>query len=121
MATKLPRAKGGSSGKRGAKARTSGPGIASLGSSLDREAYRDRLAGLVRSVRSAMYVVTVCCDALTNELSENRLEVAGVLRVYAGDKLYGALQEAAVLLALFDGKTDVDPEGDEIGRIIDPE
>jgi hypothetical protein len=42
------------------------------------------------------------------------------LRLYGSNRLWKAVQEAGVLLALFDGKTDIDPEGEEIGRLTDP-
>ena len=67
-----------------------------------------------------MYVVTVSSDALRHTSADNGGEVASVLRLYAGDRLYEAAREAAVLAAIFDGKTAIDPEGEEIGRMIDP-
>jgi hypothetical protein len=123
MAAKYPMTRGSAGRNRPAKGRPAStrPSGGSSAVSFDREAFRQRLAGLIGTVRNAMYVVTVCSDALRSEASDNGREVATILRVYAGDKLFGSVREAAVLLALFDGKTDVDPEGDEIGRMTDPE
>jgi hypothetical protein len=41
--------------------------------------------------------------------------------VYCSNRLYRAIQETGVLLALLDGKKDIDLESDEITSLADPE
>jgi hypothetical protein len=67
-----------------------------------------------------MYVVIVCCAASREQNGDIDTEISSVLRLYGSNRLWKAVQEAGVLLALFDGKTDIDPEGEEIGRLADP-
>jgi len=88
---------------------------------LDRRAFRAGLLTHIRTVRDAMYVVIVCCEASRMQNADHDAEISTVLRLYGGNKLSKAIQEAGVLLALFDGKTDIDPESDEIGRLADPD
>jgi hypothetical protein len=40
--------------------------------------------------------------------------------LYCSNRLSRAIQETGTLLALLDGKTDVDPESDEISSLADP-
>ena len=35
-----------------------------------------------------------------------------------GNKLWKAIEEAGLLLALLDGKTDIDPESEEFARLV---
>ncbi len=99
-------------GRSKARSRTTPP--------LDRAAFRDGLIHHIGTVRDAMYVVIVCCEASRMQNADHDGEISTVLRLYGGNKLSKAIQEAGVLLALFDGKTDIDPESDEIGRLADP-
>ena len=88
---------------------------------LDREAFRAGLLTHIRTVREAMYVVIVCGAASRQQNADMDAEISTVLRLYGGNRLSKAIQEAGVLLALFDGKTDIDPESDDIGRLADPD
>jgi hypothetical protein len=88
--------------------------------SLDRSAFREGLIKHIHTIRDAMYVVIVCCAASREQNADLDTEISSVLQLYGGNKLSKAVQEAGMLLALFDGKTDIDPEGDEIGRLADP-
>lgn len=87
---------------------------------LNRQALRDGLKAHVRTIRDAMFVAITCGSALRHGDSDNDQEVAYVLRVYCSNKLFGAIQETGLLLALLDGRTDVDPESDEIGCLANP-
>jgi hypothetical protein len=98
---------------RGAKPHLSPP--------IDRQAFRAGLVTHIRTVREAMYVVIVCSAASRQQNADMDAEIATVLELYGGNRLSKAIQEAGVLLALFDGKTDIDPESDDIGRLADPE
>jgi hypothetical protein len=92
------------------------------GGSLDAQAaFRAGLVTHIRTVRDAMYVVIVCCEASRMQNADMDAEISTVLRLYGGNKLSKAIQEAGVLLALFDGKTNIDPESDDIGRLSDPD
>ena len=82
---------------------------------IDRKALRDGLKEHANTLRNAMYVAITCCAAL----SGSEEELTAVLRLYCGNKLYRAIQETGVLLALLDGKTGLDPESDEIMRLTD--
>jgi hypothetical protein len=88
---------------------------------IDREAFRADLLKHIRTVRDAMYVVIVCCEASRMQNADHDGEISTVLQLYGGNKLSKAVQEAGVLLAQFDGRTDIDPESDEIGRLADPD
>ena len=88
--------------------------------SIDRSAFREGLIKHIGTIRDAMYVVIVCCAASREQNGDIDTEISSVLRVYGSNRLWKAVQEAGVLLALFDGKTDIDPEGEEIGRLADP-
>jgi hypothetical protein len=88
---------------------------------LDREAFRAGLLTHIRTVREAMYVVIVCGAASRQQNADMDAEIATVLELYGSNRLSKAIQEAGVLLALFDGKTDIDPESDDIGRLADPD
>lgn len=99
---------------RGAKPRPATPPI-------DRQAFRAGLLTHIRTVREAMYVVIVCSEASRMQNADTDAEISTVLRLYGSHKLSKAIQEAGVLLALFDGKTDIDPESDDIGRLADPD
>ncbi len=88
---------------------------------LDREAFRAGLLTHIRTVREAMYVVIVCGAASRQQNADMDAEISTVLQLYGGNRLSKAIQEAGVLLALFDGKTDIDPESDDIGRLADPD
>ena len=87
---------------------------------VDRSAFREGLIKHIGTIRDAMYVVIVCCAASREQNADMDREISSVLRLYGGNKLSKAVQEAGMLLALFDGKTDMDPEGEEIGRLADP-
>jgi hypothetical protein len=67
-----------------------------------------------------MYVVIVCCAASREQNADLDTEISSVLQMYGGNRLSRAVHEAGILLALLDGKTDIDPEGEEFGRLIDP-
>ena len=88
--------------------------------SVDRSAFREGLIKHIRTIRDAMYVVIVCCAASREQNADMDREISSVLQMYGGNKLSKAVQEAGMLLALFDGKTDIDPEGEEIGHLADP-
>ena len=83
---------------------------------IDRKALRDGLKDHMNTLRNAMYVVITCCKALRG--SEEEMET--VLRLYCDSKLFRAIQETGVLLALLDGKTGLDPESEEIMSLTDP-
>ena len=65
-----------------------------------------------------MYVVIVCCEASLMQNSTHDIEIATTLRQYRGNKLWKAIEEAGMLLALLDGKTDIDPESEEFARLV---
>jgi hypothetical protein len=88
---------------------------------IDRQALRDGLKSHVRTVRDAMFVAITCGDALCHQNADGEVQVAMVLRAYCSNRLYRAIQETGVLLALLDGKTDVDPESDEVTSLADPD
>jgi hypothetical protein len=88
--------------------------------SFDRSAFREGLIKHIGTIRDAMYVVIVCCAASREQNADMDGEISSVLQLYGGNRLSRAVQEAGMLLALFDGKTDIDPEGEEIGRLADP-
>jgi hypothetical protein len=90
-------------------------------SPLDRPAFRAGLTNHIRTLREAMCVAITCCHALCNQAAEDDLEIATVLRLYCGNRLYRGIQETGVLLALFDGKTGIDRESDEITSLADPD
>ena len=102
-------------------ARSTKPRRQSATPPLDRQAFRAGLVTHIRTVRNAMYVVIVCCEASRMQNADMDAEISTVLRLYGGNKLSKAIQEAGVLLALFDGKTNIDPESDDIGRLSDPD
>ena len=83
---------------------------------IDRKALRDGLKDHANTLRNAMHVAITCCKTLRG--SEEEMET--VLRLYCGNKLYRAIQETGVLLALLDGKTGLDPESEEIMSLTDP-
>ena len=58
---------------------------------------------------------------LCHQNADGEAQVAMVLRAYCSNRLYRAIQETGVLLALLDGKTDVDPESDEVTSLADPD
>ena len=88
---------------------------------IDRQALREGLKSHVRTVRDAMFVAMTCGDALCHQNADGEVQVAMVLRAYCSNRLYRAIQETGVLLALLDGKTDVDPESDEVTSLADPD
>ena len=67
-----------------------------------------------------MFVVITCAQALRYQAADHDLEIAAVLRAHGSNTLYRALQEAGVLLALLDGKSDIDSESDEITSLAGP-
>jgi hypothetical protein len=85
---------------------------------IDRKAFRDGLVSHIRTVRHAMYVVIVCCEASLMQNSTHDIEIATTLRLYGGNKLWKAVEEAGVLLALLDGKPDIDTESEEFARLV---
>jgi hypothetical protein len=85
---------------------------------IDREAFRDGLVSHIRTMRHAMYVVIVCCEASLMQNSTHDIEIATTLRLYGGSKLWNAIEEAGLLLALLDGKPDIDPESEEFARLV---
>jgi hypothetical protein len=87
---------------------------------VERSVFREGLIKHIGTVRDAMYVVIVCCAACREQNADMDMEIASVLRLYGGNKLSKAVQEAGMLLALFDGKRDINPESDEISRLADP-
>jgi hypothetical protein len=87
---------------------------------LDREAFRDGLTKHARTVRDAMFVAMTCGDAMRHQNADGEEEVATVLGLYCSNQLYRALQETGMLLALLDGKTNVDPESEEVTSLADP-
>jgi hypothetical protein len=93
---------------RGAKSPSAVPPV-------DLKALRDGLKDHANTLRNAMYVAITCCKALRD--SEEEMET--VLRLYCDSKLYRAIRETGVLLALLDGKTGLDPESDEIMRLTE--
>jgi hypothetical protein len=99
-----------------AKHRKSGP--RSAATLIDREALRDGLKSHIRTVRHAMYVVIVCCEASRMQNADHDTEISTTLRLYGGNKLYKAIEEAGVLLALLDGKPDIDTESEEFARLV---
>jgi hypothetical protein len=88
---------------------------------IDRQALRDGLKSHARTVRDAMFVAITCGDALCHQNADGEVQVATVLRLYCSNRLYRAIQEAGVLLPLLDGRTDVDPESDEVTSLADSE
>jgi hypothetical protein len=90
-------------------------------SAIDQQALRESLESHARTLRNAMFVAITCCDAMCQQNADGEVEVATVLRVYCGNTLYRAIQETGMLLALLDGKSDVDPESEEITSLADPE
>ena len=86
---------------------------------IDREAFRGALVTHIGTLRNVLCGVITCCNALRYQAADADLEIATVLRVYCGGKLYAATQEAGVLLAQL-GKTSVDSENDEITGLADP-
>jgi hypothetical protein len=95
-------------------------GLRSATTPIDRKAFRDGLVSHIRPVRDAMYVVIVCCEASLMQNSTHDIEIATTLRLYGGNKLWKAIEEAGVLLALLDGKTDIDTESEEFARLVSP-
>jgi hypothetical protein len=87
---------------------------------IDREAFRDGLVSHIRTMRHAMYVVIVCCEASLMQNADHDNAISTTLRLYGGNKLWKAIEEAGVLLALLDGKTDIDPESEEFARLVSP-
>jgi hypothetical protein len=87
---------------------------------IDREALRDGLKSHIRTMRNAMYVVIVCCEASRMQNADHDTEISTTLRLYGGNKLYKAIEEAGVLLAMLDGKTDIDIESEEFARLVSP-
>ena len=85
---------------------------------IDRKAFRDGLVSHIRTVRDAMYVVIVCCEASRSQNADHDTEISTTLRLYASTKLWKAINEVGVLLALLDGKTDIDPESEEFDRLV---
>jgi hypothetical protein len=85
---------------------------------IDRKAFRDGLVSHIRTVRDAMYVVIVCCEASLMQNSTHDIEIATTLRQYGGNKLWKAIEEAGLLLALLDGKPDIDTESEEFARLV---
>jgi hypothetical protein len=75
----------------------------------------------IRTVRHAMYVVIVCCEAERSGNADHDTEISTTLRLYASTKLWKAINEVGVLLALLDGKTDIDPESEEFDRLVSAE
>jgi hypothetical protein len=61
---------------------------------IDRKAFRDGLKSHIRTVRDAMYVVIVCCEASLMQNSTHDIEIATTLRQYGGNKLWKAIEEA---------------------------
>ena len=88
-------------------------------SPLDRPAFRAGLVTHIGTVQEALCVAITCCNALRYQAADADLEIATVLRVCCSGKLYGAIQEAGVLLALLDGKAGVDPQSDDITSRVD--
>lgn len=86
----------------------------------DRSAFRERLINHTGTIRDAMYVVIVCSAASREQNADMDGEISSVLQLYGGNRLSRAVREAGMLLALLDGKTDIDPEAEEIGRLADP-
>jgi hypothetical protein len=84
---------------------------------IDWKAFRDGLVNHIRTVRHAMYVVIVCCEASQMQNSTHDIEIATTLRLYGGNKLWKAIEEAGVLLAQLDGKPDIDTESEEFARL----
>jgi hypothetical protein len=67
-----------------------------------------------------MYVVIVCCEASRMQNADHDTEISTTLRLYAGNKLWKAIKEVGVLLALLDGKPDIDTESEEFARLVSP-
>lgn len=87
---------------------------------IDREALRNGLKSHIHTVRNAMYVVIVCCEASRMQNADHDTEISTTLRLYAGNKLWKAIKEVGVLLALLDGKPDIDTESEEFARLVSP-
>jgi hypothetical protein len=66
-----------------------------------------------------MYVAHTCESALMHQNSDGDEEIAAILRSYCGEKIYVSMQETAQMLALLDGKGELNREADEIGQIMD--
>jgi len=52
--------------------------------------------------------------------ADHDTEISTTLRLYAGNKLWKAIKEVGVLLALLDGKPDIDTESEEFARLVSP-
>jgi hypothetical protein len=72
----------------------------------------------IRTVRDAMCVVIVCCEASLMQNSTHDIEIAATLRLCGGNKLHKTIEETGTLLALVDSKTDIDPESQEFARLV---
>ncbi len=66
-------------------------------------------------------VAITCCAALHDPAGNADAEIATVLRLYCGNRLYRGIRETRVLLALSDGKKGVHREADEITSLADPD
>ena len=88
---------------------------------IDRKAFRDGLKSHIRTMRHAMYVVIVCCEASRMQNADHDTEISTTLRLYAGNKLWKAIEEVGVLLALLDGKPDIDMDSEEFARLVSPD
>jgi hypothetical protein len=82
---------------------------------------RDGLKSHLRTVRDAMFVAMTCGDAMCHQNATGQVEVAIVLRLYCSGRLYRAIQETGVLLALLDSRKNVDLESEEIASLSDPD
>jgi hypothetical protein len=103
------------------QAQATRPSVPPAGPPVDREVLRAGLKSHIRTLRDAMCVAITCCNALRDPAGDADLEIATVLRLYCGNRLYRGIQETGVLLALFDGKKGVHREADEITSLADPD
>jgi hypothetical protein len=90
-----------------------------LGQPVDVEVLRERLKETLTTLARAMDVAYACEGALSHQDAGGDYQIAKVLRLYCGDKIYGAMQQAGQIVLFLDGKGWLDRESVEVGRVID--
>ena len=66
-----------------------------------------------------MDVACTCEGALSHQDGDGDNQIAKVLRLYCGNKIYGAMQQAGQIVLFLDGKGWLDRESVEVRRLID--
>jgi len=86
---------------------------------VDVEVLRERLTETLTTLARAMEVAYTCGGALNDQDAGDDSQIANVLRLYCGNKIYRAMQQAGQIVLFLDGKGWLDRESDEVGRLID--